>query len=263
VLSFDSIFRDDVSKRSRHGVAGNLKAEAEVAIRIIERFLNQEDVKGRVSKIALVGTSYGGSVALNIMLQPKAFSTSRVLVFSPPVRMQTAAARLDAMRPALQKFGTGDLLKMRGHERVEPGAPPPFSDDLMQAGVAYVFRKELAKVVERMDELYDLNRMGEESGKEWTFMEFVQNMCWPYWSQHGVSSIEELWDHGDLFKLLPQVEDNVQVILTDDDPLNDPLELVSLQSRFAAPKLLVLQNGGHLGYAGNDWVADRLARLFE
>ena len=69
VLTFDSVFLPSISDRSRHGVAGNLVEESKLAANVIEAFLNAPEARGRVTKVGIVGCSYGGTLALIIARQ--------------------------------------------------------------------------------------------------------------------------------------------------------------------------------------------------
>ena len=53
---------------------------------------------------------------------------------------------------------------------------------------------------------------------------------------------------GRLENLLPLKIKRLEVILTRDDPLNSPAELLSLQNSVSETLLTVLPRGGHLGY---------------
>src|SRR5207244_3067819 len=64
VLTFDSTFLPSFIEYSGHGVTGNLIAESERVRDIISAFIEQSDAKGKISKIGIVGMSYGGIEAL-------------------------------------------------------------------------------------------------------------------------------------------------------------------------------------------------------
>ena len=64
VLRFESTFTQDFNLRTHHGVTGNMWAETELAAKIVAAFVAQSCINGRVSKIGVVGMSYGGIEAL-------------------------------------------------------------------------------------------------------------------------------------------------------------------------------------------------------
>lgn len=88
VLAFDSVFRRSFNERSHHGLPGNLAAEALAAAQVIEAFVEHPEVQGRVTKVGLLGASYGGMLALNIAKLSQEGKTTlkpeRVRIFSSP-----------------------------------------------------------------------------------------------------------------------------------------------------------------------------------
>jgi predicted alpha/beta-fold hydrolase len=141
----------------------------------------------------------------------------------------------------------------------------------MRAGIGYVFRSDLKRIVSKNDKLYNLGlieqykRVGDPRGsaKGWTFTEFVEDMSFPYWQAQGaVGSVDEFWAMGDLKNLLPAVGNNVTIYVSHDDPLNDPAEVAALQDRFTPPLFNVLPGGGHLGFAESEWVRKTVRKAF-
>ncbi|MCW8129215.1 MAG: alpha/beta fold hydrolase [Planctomycetota bacterium] len=280
VITFDSPFLPAFSDRSRHGVAGNLEAEATLCANIVEAAARSSQAKGLVTKVGLVGASYGGTLALNIAKLSKEHKVqlrvASVLAISPPVNMRTAAARLDKWWAEDRwNYKLSDLYSdLAGHKPVAPGEPIPFSDEEMRAGLAAVFRLDLKEVVNHNDSFYKLGLLPKESANDdqyrrdwaetWTFTKFIEQMTYPYWHKNGnVHSIDQLWDAGDLRQILPQCADNVHVVIAADDPLNDPSELTQLQSATPAGVLKVLPNGGHMGFLGTRWAKARIQKIFE
>ncbi len=271
VMCFDSVFRASFNQRSCHGVAGNIEAEAIVAAKVIGAFLEHPEVRDKTTKIGLVGASYGGMLALNfaklakegrIRIQPE-----RVLVFSPPISMKTSAVLLDKYYDEdRQKAGIFDLLEMSGHKPVAPGKKIPFSESQMRAGIGYVFHDDLDDAVKCSKDVYKFElpkKDGDDKNKR-CFTRFIEEVVFPYWKDRsGVKSLDDLWECGNLAKLLNACDSNVHAIIAVDDPLNDPVLLKYVKRDVPAEKLTVLPRGGHLGFIGCTWARERVLKLFE
>ena len=269
VLSFDSVFHPDFCKRTVHGASGYLTAEAEVVGKIVETFQKLPEAQGRISKIGLVGTSYGGTVALNCMRLAKQgklpFTPDRVMALSPPVSLKTAAAFLDNCYCVdLPKFGLMDLLPLRGAEPT-PGRPCPFSDSMMRAGIGYVFHSDLKNIVSGNLKLYskDMNDFTVKDSGKYQFQEYEELFAQKYWEKKTSSGPVDLWAQGELSTLLRDQPTNVRVIIAADDPLNNPDQLLVLSGMISKQVLTVVPRGGHLGYVGSQWTKYQLAKLFE
>lgn len=277
VLTFDSPFLPSFNNRSRHGVIGNLVVEAWVVSDLIQAFLDQPKAKERVSEVGLVGLSYGGTLALNIarLVAEKKIGLppGPVLAFSPPVRMRSAAERLDAFYAECRHdYKLVDLARdLSEHKPVKTGEPIPFSDSEMKAGIAVLFRFGLKGVVLYDDYRYKLGFLPKEQDEyrrdlagTWTFKQFVEQMAVPYWAtRSGIRTVDDYWAPGDLLGLLKDCPDSVRVILAADDPLNEPAELEALRTAVDPARLTVLPRGGHLGYGRIEWTRKRVARLFD
>ena len=199
-----------------------------------------------------------------------------MLAFSPPVRMQTAARMLDKFHEEDRwKYKLVDLAgHLVGHKPVSPGAPVPFEESEMRAGIAAVFRMDLREVVSDNDERYKTkllpkasmmdNQYRKDVAETWTFTRFIEEMSFSYWHKKGaVGSVSEMWAAGETLPLLRDCVESVHVVLAADDPFNDPQELAQLRSAAAPAALTVLPNGGHMGYVGTAWCKARLTKLFE
>lgn len=281
VLTFDSVFLPSFNERAGHGVAGNVEVEAQIVGNVIATFLKHKKTKGRVTKLGIVGGSYGGTVSLHLSRLVKSgkmdIPLEAVLAFSPPVCMESSAKLLDKYhaedrwRYTLMELG-GDLL---GHEPVKPGKPIPFTQSEMRAGIAAAFRLDLTHVIDRNDRHYDLKKLPKadmddeddqyrkDVAETWTFTRFMEEMSFPYWQKKGVANTpKELWALGRLEDILPECPDYVHVIITADDPLNEIDETDVLQSNAPEGMLTVLPNGGHLGYVHTKWAKARMKQLF-
>jgi hypothetical protein len=280
VLSFDSPFLPAFSERSRHGVAGNVAEEARLVANLIEAFLKCPQAQGRVTRTGLVGISYSAIIALNIAKLAAegkcAFKPDRVLAFSPPVKMQTAAHILDRFHAEDRwKYTLAELADdLLGHKPVPKGQPVPFPAAEMRAGIAAVFRLDLKDVVEADDRLFKL-RILPEAGQyddeyrrdvagTYNFTRFVEQMSYPYWARKGkVASPAELWAEGDLARILKGCPNTVHVVIAADDPLDDPAEVEALKRSVNPALLTILPRGGHMGYENTPWARARVAHLFD
>ena len=275
VLVFDSMFRSSFNEKSGHGVAGHMEMEAWLAANIIRAFLDHPEVSGKVTKVGLVGTSYGGILALNFAKLAKEGRVKvvpdRVLVFSPPVSMQISAMILDKFYDEdRRKHGLLEMFKLKGAEP-QFGKPVPFSQSLMRAGIGYVFHEDLADAVACSKSLYnfelpeppkDEKKANDKNQRQ--FVRFIEQVVYPYWQKNKrVNALEDLWAYGDLYKLLQAAPDSVHCVLTADDPLNDPILLKYIQRDIPHSKLTVLPCGGHLGYVGCKWSHQRVLQLFK
>jgi predicted alpha/beta-fold hydrolase len=280
VMTFDSVFLPAFSERSRHGVAANLAVEARVVGKVVDAFLKLPEARNRVTKLGVVGISYGGTLALELAklaaegqvpIRPE-----RVLAFSPPIRMKTAAGLLDKFyREDRWNYTMMDLASdILGHKPVPKGEPIPFTDSEMRAGIALAFRMDLKEVLEYGDRVYKLGLLPKRGlyddeyrrdvAGTWTFTRFVEEAAFAYWAKHGNgSSLEDLWAAGDVIRLLPECPSTVRVILCQDDPLNDPAELEQLREVADPARLTVLPRGGHMGYNRTEWLKARLKKLFD
>jgi predicted alpha/beta-fold hydrolase len=280
VMTFDSPFLPVFSERSRHGVAGNVMEESRLVASLVAEFMKKSEVRDRVTSVGLVGISYGATLALNIaqmaQLGKCPFTLDRVMAFSPPVKMQTAARHLDRFfREDRWKFTLAELADdLLGHKPVAKGRSVPFSASEMRAGISAAFRMDLTEIVLFTDSFYKLGLLKPSHSEEseycrdvastWTFEGFISDMTFPYWSRQGkVERLDQLWSAGDLTRLLRNCPASVHVVLAADDPLNEPSELATLQGILPAGRLTVLPRGGHMGYNDTQWVRARVARLFE
>ena len=278
VMCFDSIFRHDVNKRTLHGIPGNLKAEAKTIAKIVNLALDQrEDKEGqpfrsKVTSVRLIGTSYGGTLALHLVQteEAKSWPVDRCLAISPPPSMRSTAELVEQFRQVdLPKYG-GDLMKLLDGYTPKNDMPSEKEEGLVRAGIAYVFNNGLKNVVKESEKRYmegyrdqlkkEEKRIEEETGhepkpkmsdfKNWSFDDFVNRMAAPYWKV----SADELWSYGDLEPLLDAAPAFAQVVICADDPMAKPEDIQALKARFSEPRLIVLPHGGHMGYCGTKWI---------
>lgn len=280
VLSFDSTFRPTFTYCSRQGVTGNMTTDCQQIASVIAEFLKHKNVKDKVTRIGVLGYSLGGIQAM-VMARMAAekklpFELSGALALSPPVKLQTAARRLDEFYAKDRwKYTMINMGKVfLAHEPVKAGQPIPFEPAFMRAGIGYLVREEFTEIVERTDSYYRLRQIPDEDDDEnvnrtsearaWGFTRFMERMSFGYWKKKGsVQSVQELWDTGDLTKVMTKLPPYAHAIICENDPLNDPADLEALKKAVDNKHLTIQKIGGHLGYLGSGWDYDQVMRIFQ
>ena len=278
VLYFDSPFLPAFNERAHQGVAGNIEKEALQVAAMLGAFLRQPDVRAKVTKLGVVGGSYGGNLALSLAKLCKegkcAFTPDVFLVFSPLVKLQTTLSILD--RYYSEDRFLYDLSKLSADlqdpKPLPRGAPIPFPASEMRAGIGAYFRMDLKDVALYTDAVYRLKVLPPEeevdyrkaSAEALSFSSFMEKMSFPYWKKRGaVSSLDQLSAFGDLTMLLPACPPTVKVVIAVDDPLNDPTEFEALKGIAPPGMLTVLPRGGHMGFIISKWAETRIVELLK
>ena len=91
----------------------------------------------------------------------------------------------------------------------------------------------------------------------WTFKNYFFLLCRPFWEAKGDDS-----DFGRLKNLMNGAPNFVQVVVSEDDPLNNPEDLAELKQALKEPQLLLLPHGGHLGFTGTQWFQTLMSKFF-
>lgn len=281
VLTLDSTFLPDFTAASGQGVTGNVLKETELLSCVINAFLQDTCVAGRVSNIGVAGFSYGGVQALQLGVLAKQnclpFKISAIQVYSPPIRFEETALILDRWyledRP---HFTAVKLQQMfEGHRPVPDDVCIPFSDSAMRAAIAESLRADLKNVILQNNRQYHLELLphGNEFDDQyvqldhaatWGFHDFMARLAIPYWLSSGhFASADDFLRPTRLSELLPRQPDYCETILTLDDPLNDPFSTDELRRMTAGNSRVVwLPRGGHLGFINEPWTRAKLLRLF-
>ena len=279
VLTFDGPFAPDYPRISGKGVTGNFDAEAEQSAQIIDAFLKNSADRQNISHVGVVGISFGGNLALNMACMAKEgklpFELSGCLALSPAIKLRTAARVVDkffsedrwttTMVELAKKFGS--------HVPVTEGVPVPFTATDMRAAIGYVFRSGLKDLADFNDTTYRLNLLPDSNSVEENRMmtaesygleRFMNEFTFPYWQKKGaVASVDELWAKGELKNILPKLPDYAQAIIAENDPFVTMEELVEARvSDQEGKHLIVLPNGGHLGYIASEWALIKSLRIF-
>jgi len=282
VLTFDSTFNWSFNALSGHGVTGHVGVEAQCVRDMIAQFLKQDSLKGKVEKIGIVGMSYGGLQALMLGEMAKEnklpFKIDAIQVWSPPVNLYRTCEILDTWYAEDRwNYTLPELAaKLSNHKPVASDSQIPFTDEVMRAGIAAVFRLGLADTIVKNDKAYNLKLLPasnndldadyvrQDYASTWGFQKFLTDLTYPYWQKRlNLKSVDELTSSFELRKLLPAQTRNTEVIIAADDPFNAAEELIALQSVKKECGLTVLKGGGHLGFAAEAWTKSKLLTLFK
>jgi len=281
VLFFESTFLEDFNQRSQHGVNGNVFAETELVANIVDAFLHQTCAEGQVTKIGVVGMSYGGMQALILgeMAQEKKlhFEIAAIQAYSPPIRLQESARIIDGWYA--ETYGRYTLVELLKLQSLKPDQSDPtlgVPEDKLKAAVSTSFRLEFPHMVAYNDRNYHLHKLPrggdfddqyvrEDYATRWTFTKFAYDMSYPYWQEKlGLPSLEPLIQAAELPALISkQPPGTTQVILAQDDPLDSAEDMASFKSFAQGKPVTILPRGGHLGYVNADWTKTKVLALFD
>ena len=281
VLTFDSPFTPGYVDLSASGVSGNPVAEAEGTKNIISAFLEQTEIKGRVTKIGVVGMSYGGIQALLLGQMANEnklpFKLEGLQSYSAPINMYKTLGILDQWYSEDRwKYTLAELKHaFSGNQPVGPDQPVPYSDSLMRAGIAADFRLGLSEIILKNNDIFKLNVLpnGSNLDDEYvkqdyaeaiSFSRFLTDVSFPYWRRRmNLQSINEFTSPVELNNLMPKQPAFTEVILAEDDPFNTPEDAASFKVRWVGHGATVLPRGGHLGFIGDKWTKAKLLSIFK
>jgi predicted alpha/beta-fold hydrolase len=280
VLTFDSTFLPAFIETSGHGVTGNLVAESGCVKEIISSFLRLSEMRGKVTKIGIVGMSYGGIEALVLGTEAAAgklpFTVDGIQAYSPPLRMQKTGELIDKwFEEDRWNYTLVELAnQLSSHKPVGPDKPVPFSDSLMRAGIAAAFRLGLVDVIVRNDRTYKLHMLpdGNNFDNEYVkrdyaatrgYTEFMEEATFPYWQKRmGFKAIADLMGPIEVQNLLPRQPACSEIIFAQDDPFNTPEDVAAIRA-LGKGCVTILPRGGHLGFVNEAWTRAKLLRIFD
>ncbi len=281
VLTFDSTFLPQFTEYSGHGVTGNLVAESERVRDIIAAFIEQSEAKGKISKIGIVGMSYGGIEALLLGAMAKEgkvpFKVDAIQAYSAPINLRKTGEVIDQwFNEDRWDYTLVDLAnKLSGHKPVPPESPCPFPDSLMRAGIAAVFRLGLVDVVVRNDQLYKLHVLPKGNNFDDDYVKrdyaavmgytsFMKDLSFPYWQKKSdLHELSDLTSPVEVPTLLAKQPAYSQLIMAEDDPLNSKDDTTLVKEKFTGPGLVMLPHGGHLGFVNTAWAKAKLVSIFK
>ncbi len=280
VLTFDSTFVQDFNARTHLGVSGNVWAETEYVKNIIDSFLHHGCISGHVTKIGVVGMSYGGVQALilgTLAADKKLpFEIAAIQAYSPPIRLEQSARIIDGWYA--ESYGKYTLVELLALQKINPDPSNPDSpipDGKLKAAVSASFRYTLPSLVAYSDVEYHLNRLPkgdeftdryvrEDYASKWGFIKFGYGMSYPYWQNKlGLPSLEPLIHAADLPTLIEKQPATSEIVLAQDDPLNSASDMASFKAFAAGKRVTILPNGGHLGFVNVPWTRAKLMTLFD
>jgi len=279
VLVFNSSLSPEFIGAAGRGVAGNIVNEAECSRDIIGAFIKTPEMAGRITKLGIVGMSYGGIQALLIgqMIVDKKvdYKIDAIRSFSPPIDMMQSARLIDRWwREDRWNYTLPQMyFTVAKKKPIAPGAPIPFSDSLMRAGVAASFRLPFGEIVDVNDSEYDLKilpaadsntaEIRSQYAATYGFSRFMQQCTFSYWKDKlGIGSFAQLNAPAKLTNVLPHQPECVEAYISIDDPLNTPEDLAKLKECTTCNHLTILNGGGHLGFVNDPWTKSKLLSLF-
>lgn len=282
VLYFNSTFRPEMLGVIGRGVSGNVWSEAEAVRDIIDAFLKLETVGQKVTKIGLVGQSYGSTIALIMGQMAKEgrmpFKIDAIQAYSPPVDVERTWDLFDKWYNENRWCYTLVQLKaeVAKHKPVACGSPSPLSDKVMKAAISAVFHMELIPVVITNDTIYSLGQLEHgnnmfdnqsvliDSADRFGFTRFVYSMTIPFWEKIlGPGKMEQLMAAANLNEILKHQPPGSEAIIALDDPFNYAEDMHELESHATELPLTVLPHGGHLGYIEEEWTRSKLLHMFD
>lgn len=285
VLTFDSAMSRPFAEAARHGVPGNLEEEARLCARVIDAFLKQPCMKGKVAQVGVTGISYGGTLALQLSKLERdgalPFKLAGVQAYSAPASFAGAIRQLDGYFSF--DYTKVELYKTFASLPREFPVQRKFEARMMECALSRAFREDLKEGIEAFDTLYDAElktlgvaRLGLPNGESpnlreerishaeaLNFGRYFAGLVAPYWTARDPKyTAERLLAAGELSELLMQTGSNVQVIVAANDPLNPAGSVEKLLQASGSEKVTVLPRGGHMGYFDAAWTRRNLEKLF-
>ena len=280
VLTFDSTFLPSFNQVSGHGASGHIWVESERAAQVINSFLNRDDVADKVTRIGVVGMSYGGLEALILGKMARAkslpFKISAIQAWSPPIDIEATAEILDEMyRRHRWDYSLIELnWQVRRHKPNSSdscaSAAVPLSNALMQAALTASFHEELVPITlynachYRPDFLPGENQRTRKAyADNLGFQAFAYALSLPYWRTRSRVDPLEMVQRTRLCELMRDQSPNAEIIIAANDPMNRTGALQDLQDCATDVRLTLLPGGGHVGYIDTQDTRNRLLALFE
>jgi predicted alpha/beta-fold hydrolase len=235
--------------------------------------------------VGVVGISYGGTLALQLAKLGHqgalTFKLAAVQAYSAPVSFAASIRQLDSYFSF--DYTKVDLYKTFYNIPREFPVKKSLDQRMMQCALSRAFREDLKEAIEFMDSSFDADlkgmrapRLGLPTGdganlreervsyaEAMNFGRYFQGLAVPYWSGRDAKfTAERLLAAGEMAELLPQTGENVQVIVSANDPLNAAGAVEGMMSKNGSGKITVLPRGGHLGYFDAQWTKKNLLGIF-
>ena len=167
------------------------------------------------------------------------------------------------------RWQIADLIQLRKGFRPKRPVPTPDEASLMRAGIGYVFHGDLVTLARSNMERYrkELPRKIRDMMKEddwqvaigsWNFHHYIFQLGRPYWKLQRGQVLPT-----SLSLLLKGAPNFVQAFGSVDDPLCNPETLQRVSKELGSPRMVLMPNGGHLGYTGTKWVRTLIHKYFK
>jgi len=284
VIEMDSFFSTRFLTEIHQGAPGNLRNEAMLAGEVLSEFIRRTG--SNVPEISVVGVSYGGAVAMQMALLDKAgqlpVKLAHVVSFSAPVSFRETMKRLDDYENLPYSYDT--ILPIVKAAKPGSRVPSDTSAEQLEKVIGRGFRLDLGQAVDTIDRLYasrihpspaaelsfeslgkaNAGRMEREvEAGAVSFQALFHFWVARYWLGKGaVKSEDELLSYGELGEVLPQLGDNVEVILAKNDPLNAPGAATELEKIKTDAHLTLLPSGGHAAFVRTEPGRTVISRIF-
>jgi predicted alpha/beta-fold hydrolase len=284
VVEMDSFFSPRFITEMHQGAPGNLRHEAMLAGEVLKEVLSRTNTNP--DEISVVGVSYGGAVGMQMALLDKAgqlpVKLAHVVSFSAPVSFRETMRRLDDYENLPYSYDT--IIPLVKSAKPGSKVPSDASTEQLEKVIGRGFRLDLSPAVDTIDRLYaksihpspaaeiGFESLGKANASKMdreieagsvSFEGLFHYWIARYWQGKGeVSSEDELLNYGEMEKVLPQLPDNVEVILAKNDPLNAPSATEELEKVNTAAHLTVLQSGGHAAFVRTEVGRGIISRIF-
>ena len=238
---------------------GNVKSEAKAVFKVIEKVIKEMEGRNLLidDEVHLSGISHGAFISSIIAAMDsnskRPMITGNVTIFSPPYDLLKSARYLDLASAESKEDSDIGIIKLIKKVwsllRIDAG------DDIKEEQAGYakaivsnvVFKKSLIETLEKYDEAtgkLQIPRM-EDAYEQWVDdMNFMR-----FYREYVPKAYKEL-KNGDAkiakwFEIYHQnTGNNIRVVTSQDDFLNDPMDWNSLDPGQA----IVLGHGGHMGF---------------
>lgn len=263
-------------------------ADLHAVLTEIDRDL-QDSFENRISARALVGYSMGGFHSLYLAATAETnngVKFDRALAINPPVKLDSAIARLDEHFRAALDWPADERTERIGklfHEvaalsgslgSVAPDSPIPLDaiESKFMVGLAFrltlrdiIFLSQLRNdqgVIKEPLNIWNRDPVYREI-MEYSFGDYLEKFVTPYYQERGIDlrNTQQLARAVDLRTYEAGLADNetVRVIANDNDILLSPDDVDWMKSTFGE-RLILFQRGGHLGNLGETFVQREIVR---
>lgn len=297
---YSSTFTSLMVSSGRYGVPGNLEKEAEFAGKIVKTFIDSRGMRPQM--IGTAGRSYGAiqSVLLDKLSQEGklGFKIDRTQAYSPPISMEETMILLDEKFERAHAI-MAKIKEEKGQEAADlyniinmylefvthnkPKVPMPASFNIEKADLClgrffnYALGDSLYAAMTAYPEIvgsvisdeklkraseFELEYMKKDYCNAMTYDDFYKKMVVPYWGTREYDR-RRILDNGDVRILMAGASEGVDLILTENDPINKEGATRAFEGMKSKGKLTLLKRGGHCGYCLSKWSKAHLKEIFD